>query len=1241
MSHLALKVAAVCCVLVSCAATTPAAGPQYRSVPDDGKITLTDYGCRDWGPDLVHYTVDPGRFKPGKVVLLGADGKAVPCQVDGNVLSFVASVKKGTSATYTLHDGTPDPNATTLKVQAGRDRVEVGNEFFTLVLPGVGTTQFENPQDATTVPTPLVKWQAAGGPLMGACRFADPRKVQSCSFATLHNGPAWFEYEARYRFAPVGDYVCRVSVSPGIPLARITEEVDSGQLQVNNKGFLLLDLHKGWTPQCIRHVVQGSEIGLSIRDDAVADYLAKRKQEAFGVSGFGGTGAPPPPVKPDDGLFLLERMVPGGKWGGLTGGIAVAATMPAQPGGPLPCVGVVPLSVGEWRRTMALNAWGKDGAGVTIGLPLDARWVWWQYDCTDERSPFSSHEHDRSLKESYARRVWALYFGDDLQNVQTRSGFIGLDRYKEWVLDWPEAKDASGKPKFIYPRAFFTPGIAAEVKKTLDQHPDKDVLSRFYAISGKTEDAVRHGSEFLGWIKSPAYQWNTAGLSHYRQAESLREAYRADDALACPELPAEMRADIRRYLALWACLLSDPDFNPRGAGVHLGNPNMSFNRTLALACFAPLLPDHPRYDYWMTKLSEFTRFKLATHTAPDGTWLECPNYELYGPIRFLDTDINALRSAGGADFTGGYQARVLRYTASLTVPDVRFNGLRIIPGMGNSGDIPESIFGVCMRSAGPQMAGFLRMMHRLSVGPNGVARLPANPPYFAFNFQPAVPEAKETLATMVMPTYGVIFRNHFGTPDETAFYFRTGINWSHWDTDIFNVILYGKGAPLSPGTGYGYGPACMGANNAIYHNQVKIVAQDKKEVFGRVDAPLRDYGFGQWVDYAMADRYYPPELYEDKTERHWRRHVMFLKSERPGGADYFVMRDTFPGNPATDRSWWTWLNLGEADMIAVGGQALSPAQTPHDTVPELDKLSVVTGNAVEMKTAFGAGTHIWFSGEPLGFRARLTFKAGMYLPFDSKLPMLDFSKCLPDKTEVKTILEGMAAPGKDYFYVVYPHKDGEAVPPMKRLADGCIKTVTAEATDYAFLSDSPLAFQQEDVVFTGKAGAVRVMPGRVVLSMTSGSGRVGYKGCVLEGHGPFERSIAVADLKPGVTKVEGGYEKKMVRVDLGRGVVVTGEAPLEAALDGDAIRIKTSGRARVLNVTQPQFIRRPQYWLDGQEWMACWTDWPDSGFGSFSHTDMMALSVPEGEHELVVKDLVFPPVWERTFQPAIEGVVRE
>jgi hypothetical protein len=73
----------------------------------------------------------------------------------------------------------------------------------------------------------------------------------------------------------------------------------------------------------------------------------------------------------------------------------------------------------------------------------------------------------------------------------------------------------------------------------------------------------------------------------------------------------------------------------------------------------------------------------------------------------------------------------------------------------------------------------------------------------------------------------------------------------------------------------------------------------------------------------------------------------------------------------------------------------------------------------------------------------------------------------------------------------------------------------------------------------------------------------------------------------------------------------------------------------MLHVTQPPFIVRPQYWIDGQEHMASWTDYPSSGWGTWKNALLIAIAVPEGEHELVVKDYVFPPVWTRPFTPSL------
>ncbi|MCX7935092.1 MAG: hypothetical protein N3A66_07515, partial [Planctomycetota bacterium] len=455
----------------------------------------------------------------------------------------------------------------------------------------------------------------------------------------------------------------------------------------------------------------------------------------------------------------------------------------------------------------------------------------------------------------------------------------------------------------------------------------------------------------------------------------MAPAHLADDALACPNLPADLRQELRRALALSAYILSHPDFNPRGAGVHLGNPNMSINRTCALAYVVGCLPDHPLYQNWMEQAAAHLAYKLGSQVAIDGATIECPTYWLYGPLRFLEPVIAIIRNTGGPDWSR-VQARALRYYANLTAPDARFNGRRIVPGMGNSANILEGIFGstlATVQRGQPEDAPLMQRLHRLAWPGHPVGAIP---PYhcawFAFQYCPEIPEEPANLHSAFFPTYGFIFRHRFAAPDETVMLFRAGINWSHWDTDAGNVILYAKAAPLSPGTGYQYyyGPA--NANEAIYHNRVKVGSRDLQEIFGRVDTAIADYGLASTADYAVSSRFYPAQIFKDsKGAMRWQRHVMFLK----GAADYFAMRDTFP--QGRDRpTWWTWLNLGTAEAIKIEDKAFDKDKVPLDKdVPE-DQLPTLTGRTAILQTDFGASTWLWFANaEPLLFRPRITFTA--------------------------------------------------------------------------------------------------------------------------------------------------------------------------------------------------------------------------------------------------------------------------
>jgi hypothetical protein len=1204
------------CILAGALPTfAQALDPTARAaVPVDGKMTFTDYGYRDWGPDLVEYTIDPVKWA-GKLTVLDPAGKPVPCQVDGNVLSFVAFVPRGQSVTYTLQRGgvaAPSP----LQTEANKGHFFLRNEFLSLQMPGTAVVgRFNPPQPVANVRGPLdlcVNLVDGGG--MSGSRFITDRTVTEIATKVLRQGPAVVDYEIRYTFEPKGEYVFRVRMVAGVPLASVTEEFDFGSI-TEGKDVLMLDLHRGWTPKSVGFIRGNGEQLLPRFDVQAYDRVAATKPMDPPT---GKPGEAPAYFIPEAGLASLGNLRTGVQvWDG------------DQPGTGKN-IAFIPLHMGSWRRGMATPGWFKQGTGVQISLPISARYSRWTLEVTDDHSPFSTHEHDPGLKESYGRREWALYAGQKPDAALIQYGHIGLNRYKDWVIDYPEGPAA----KNAYPGAFFRADYMARMKKVIDQHPEKAWLSKYYLISGNPADAEASAREVISRLRAP-YQENDfylAYMANYRKAQLLIFANRAEDALACPTLPADLRQELRRRLALYAYVTSDPDFNPRGGGFHEGNNNMPVNRTMSLAYFAGLLPDHPCYKYWMDQVYAYTRYKLSNMNGPDGANLECPTYSTYAPLPSLNVALNILKNRGyDTRELLPYLKANLIYMANLSMADPRWGGARILPGMGNSGNQLESMWGVAVTTfedSEPKFAGWLSYIFRLEgrkFGPESTGVTMVGHPMY---YLPDVPETQTPLTTTIMPTYGVAFRHQFNTPNETAMLLRAGIAWGHWDTDALNAILYGKGAPLSPGTMYQYYFGVATQNNAVYHNQVKIGTRSTHECFGRVDDHIRDYGFGPSADYAVAGRYYPSQLFDEYqdgklarkgAEVTWNRHAFFVKTAQPTGPSYFVMRDTFTGDTSRP-TWWEWMNLDTADLISVDGVAFDPTTVPREKVVPEEQFPTLRGQTVEMRTKYGAATWMWFT-EPREVKARLTWAS-------------------QNNTETKTILVVPGKPGQDYCYVLYPLGAIDAKPTAQALGAGIVRVTTPESVDTVFLGDTPFAYDKDGIVFTGKAGAVRVYPDRVTLCLNAGTGKIGYKGFVLEGSGPFERTVKLKELKRGTQKYTAGYEKKEQRVDLGNGMTVVGEGPFTATLDGKAVRISVDGRARVLHIWETgfQFVR-PRMRIDGKEWMACWTDYPDNGWGSFDQTYKVGLSVPDGKHEVIVDEQTYPANWARPFAPTIDGVL--
>jgi hypothetical protein len=1232
---------------------------------DPQTITLKDWTGRGFAPDLVSYTTESG-LTPR---VFSADGTPVPVQVtpDGKgqaTLSFVGEIVPGGTSTYTVRTDRQGPTALSA-VSASRDddALVLASQLLAVKVPAPQEKTFDKPVAAAALPAPILAFCGADKVWKGEGKLLSKLPVRKFTVVQTAEGPVFCAIRYRLDYEGGGWYEATVRVTDRSPLAEVREEYDLGKVAEVNAEFWQLDISKGWSADTSEHMNVAGQGFVKvtyppIEQDAAT---ASGSQSAdFDLSG---------------GLMIHHDSCWGSRFVSYYG-IHKAEERNATPD-TYALAMVAPLHKGEWRRANCLPVDIKERQ-VRIRFPLDTAPTSIRTDPGTDTGPFSMHEHDPNLPPSRTRRVWGLVLAHPTltvtppkghgsmclgYSVRNLYGTVGLDRFKDYVLDWKEGRVA-------YPRVFITPEGVNKYREAVKADPNFALatydnvkhpvgLSNFYVLTG---DPVVAQQEVPGVIKEldGAILFHSSALSvghHHALGMWGLPLAHAESVLSWPDLPAEPRAAIRGRLALLCYLLTEPDVTSAGNGSHHGNPNMGIARLSDRSNIAALIPDHPMHRAWAEYMGDFLAYKQGTLMAPEGAWSEYGvSYHAHGYGKIARGLMGALADkVAAADTIWKYNRQDFDYFLNLLTPvDARF-GNRYIPGMANSPcGAPMQLLQIMGNFADrdPEFAANLRWGweeggRMIGTGADSIT--------VAAMARPEIPAKEPRLTSRVYPGFGVIFRAHQG-PDETCMYLRSGYNWSHWNYDQGNLILYSKGATLLPPQPYQYDSGQVDRAFPDKH-YLRFGSPKNDPVHGTPDSNILDAQFGESVDYAWHSAGYPDWYFTPGAkpglgalrERGaapgttdgaftWDRQVAFLKSPNAKGANYFVIRDSVNG----DGKAASWFNLsipGRKEHLKVEGERLAvdtewPTKLdvffPGRPNPafEMNENRLPTGYREDGYFKFSrapaegavisrdyvmddeSGTAVrwekWtgqrkqnpdFWDRFIRIAHNPAAYVGAHFAFDQQLQF----------KQQQVTLRLANAPGQDVTWVLYPRGAGEVEPTATQFAPGVTKVVTGEGTDYVFLSTTPFTYTVEGITFEGTAGAVRVPKGgKPALVFSTGKPKAEPR---VVTDGDKVRFIA----------------PDPVYVNLSRGNVgVRGVGPFDLTFTPDGVAGKVDGGIRTIVCTWPEKIVRPGYWMDGVRWYAGFADEPSITKGQKTPQFSIAMGVSAGRHEVKIAEWTWP-----------------
>ena len=1060
----------------------------------DGRtVTIQNPLGVDWKDELIHYDLEgipAGAVKGAATAGVKADsGAALVTQVsdvarheDGSVRSmrvwFQATVPVNGAATFVITPG----GASAPPAALGGAAAIVNGETLELATAApkpiairmpAGTIRHELPQPLKESHGPIQGLTLPSGAKLGAGRWEVPFKLLSRETRITAQGPLFAEATVRYTF-DAGYWNFTVRVVRGEPMFVISEEFDtghSGQLWNEVDRFYALPLNTGafkptqvfFTGRLDRDD-QGTILKTAITPDATKKFGVNEGWFMAMVNGY----TPTFNADRDDFYTLAYPSV--------LPRVGTSARFVVPSGD---AIGIAGLRTDEWRHPMSLRTRSTKKGELLLSLPLQMYKQGWASDGYGAGS-FNYTGVTLGVGPTAARRVWGLMLSpaedektallDSLYAEARKLGSYPLDKVKDWQLEWPDPMAGA---------------------KWAEKSSDAGA-----AALNKMRTRVGFAQRFGAFGRfSMAYHYGFAKQEYDSIAKVMNSP---------ADLSAADRAEMRKLAAWNAYDMHQVDTFPWGTGFHLNNPNMSIMAVEARAKSSALIKDHPMFRAWGADTVQLLRENLARFSRDSGATYENPHYTL-GVTFAMAMEANKIlvdNNIGDGCAGEAFKNNVRFFLHWVTPPDPRFLGKRMVIPIGNCSyqSVPRPMATALIeyfKTSDPQLASQVQWW--------------ANQTHTDKDQIKIIADAVPALTSKKFDDYGLYFRHGFGTPYETMLHLFAGNCDGHaeWEADQMTYTLYAKGQPINLHFGNGYFPMFCRPwmrNRVSIDHKFEVSERNQTDVIAAAFNPSTEYARAfRTVDQLRAINGEVPILgpdgkwsaeesknwsasatnIEQIPPTTWYRQFLFLKDADPKGPNYFVIRDTFGGQPTrpTDVSYWFLANKMERDgnTFRFDGQCKVDMDlfinTPQNTEPETGKHS-----------------HIQ---QPYGRDASL---------FDPKFH--------PDGKlgETQLFVRFKQPAGKGYMAVLYPRlkEDGKVEEAAKftRLTDNVVRVETPIATDYALLDSASFEFKDDKVDFSGMATSVRFMKnGKIVVTNSEGKATIKVAGKTITGNGAFVVTI--------------------------------------------------------------------------------------------------------------------------------------